>query len=169
MYPGVHLSLRLRTLCTRSPLQSITVDSLILRPCMTRHAIGIHRSIHLASPSRRLLRNAENKSPSEPQLFKAQKPASSSSKAAPDTTTTSSSSAATATAAPASVKKKKTLWQKVKDEATHYWDGTKLLGLEIRISSKLTWKLLNGGYLTRREARQVLLGWIYLMHACAHL
>lgn len=161
MYPGVHLSLRLRTLCTRSPLQSITVDSLILRPCMTRHAIGIHRSIHLASPSRRLLRNAENKSSSEPQLFKAQKPASSSSssKVAPDaTTTTTSSSATTAAAAPASVKKKKTLWQKVKDEATHYWDGTKLLGLEIRISSKLTWKLLNGGYLTRREARQVLLG-----------
>jgi LETM1 and EF-hand domain-containing protein 1 len=52
-------------------------------------------------------------------------------------------------------KPKKTIWQKVKAEAVHYWHGTKLLGLEIRISSKLIWKLLNGGHLTRREARQV--------------
>ncbi|KAL0075058.1 LETM1-like protein-domain-containing protein [Phycomyces blakesleeanus] len=51
-------------------------------------------------------------------------------------------------------KPKKTLWQKVKDEADHYWQGTKLLGLEIRISSKLLRKLLRGGHLTRREARQ---------------
>ncbi|KAI8333912.1 LETM1-like protein-domain-containing protein [Chlamydoabsidia padenii] len=52
-------------------------------------------------------------------------------------------------------KPKKTMWQKVKAEAVHYWHGTKLLGLEIRISSKLIWKLLNGGHLTRREARQL--------------
>ncbi|CAO3662113.1 unnamed protein product [Rhizopus stolonifer] len=52
-------------------------------------------------------------------------------------------------------KPKKTLWQKVKEEANHYWDGTKLLGLEIKISSQLTLKLLNGGNLTRREDRQL--------------
>lgn len=52
-------------------------------------------------------------------------------------------------------KPKKTLWQKVKEEANHYWDGTKLLGLEVKISSQLTLKLLNGGNLTRREDRQV--------------
>ncbi|KAI8088768.1 LETM1-like protein-domain-containing protein [Halteromyces radiatus] len=62
---------------------------------------------------------------------------------------TSGTSAATVS------KPKKTIWQKVKEEAVHYWHGTKLLGLEIRISSKLTWKLLNGGHLTRREARQL--------------
>ncbi|KAI8384752.1 LETM1-like protein-domain-containing protein [Radiomyces spectabilis] len=50
---------------------------------------------------------------------------------------------------------KKTLWQKVKDEAVHYWHGTKLLGMEIRISSKLLKKLLRGKSLTRREARQL--------------
>ncbi|KAI8072804.1 LETM1-like protein-domain-containing protein [Gongronella butleri] len=62
----------------------------------------------------------------------------------------------TANAAAATVAKpKKSLWQKVKEEAVHYWHGTKLLGLEIRISSRLIWKLLNGGYLTRREARQL--------------
>jgi LETM1 and EF-hand domain-containing protein 1 len=64
--------------------------------------------------------------------------------------------AAAGETAPAPViKPKKTLWQKVKEEAVHYWHGTQLLGLEIRISSKLTWKLLNGGNLTRREHRQV--------------
>lgn len=63
--------------------------------------------------------------------------------------TVSSTNAATA------VKPKKTLWQKVKEEATHYWHGTQLLGLEIKISSSLTWKLLHGGKLTRREHRQL--------------
>ncbi|KAG1039987.1 hypothetical protein G6F42_029152 [Rhizopus arrhizus] len=65
--------------------------------------------------------------------------------------------AAGTVSAPASnaIKPKKTLWTKVKEEAVHYWHGTQLLGFEIRVSSKLTWKLLNGGKLTRREHRQV--------------
>jgi hypothetical protein len=50
---------------------------------------------------------------------------------------------------------KKTLWQKIKAEAVHYWHGTKLLGLEIRISSRLAYKMLQGTQLTRRENRQV--------------
>ncbi|KAI8077580.1 LETM1-like protein-domain-containing protein [Thamnidium elegans] len=60
-----------------------------------------------------------------------------------------------ATSAATAIKPKKSLWQKVKDEAVHYWHGTQLLGLEIRISSSLTWKLLHGGKLTRREHRQL--------------
>ncbi|KAI9249535.1 LETM1-like protein-domain-containing protein [Sporodiniella umbellata] len=52
-------------------------------------------------------------------------------------------------------KAKKSLWLKIKEEANHYWDGTKLLGLEIKISSQLTLKLLKGGDLTRREDRQL--------------
>ncbi|KAG2212820.1 hypothetical protein INT46_008481 [Mucor plumbeus] len=50
---------------------------------------------------------------------------------------------------------KKTMWQKVKTEALHYWHGTKLLGLEVRISSRLTWKMLQGTKLSRRENRQL--------------
>ncbi|ODV86775.1 hypothetical protein CANARDRAFT_174820 [[Candida] arabinofermentans NRRL YB-2248] len=49
----------------------------------------------------------------------------------------------------------KSIWQKVKHEAQHYWDGTKLLGLEIRISSKLLIKMASGYELTRREYRQL--------------
>ncbi|KAI7864335.1 hypothetical protein BDF14DRAFT_1231097 [Spinellus fusiger] len=55
---------------------------------------------------------------------------------------------------PATAKPKKTIWQTIKHEVDHYWQGTKLLGLEIRISSKLLRKLLRGKLLTRREARQ---------------
>lgn len=55
-------------------------------------------------------------------------------------------------------KKKLTLWEKVKHEAAHYWDGTKLLGFEIRISSKLALKMAAGYELTRRERRQVRCG-----------
>ncbi|WWD17734.1 hypothetical protein CI109_102175 [Kwoniella shandongensis] len=47
------------------------------------------------------------------------------------------------------------VWAVVKKEAAHYWAGTKLLGQEIKISSKLQWKVLNGGTLTRRERRQL--------------
>ncbi|KAJ9111709.1 hypothetical protein QFC19_001069 [Naganishia cerealis] len=49
----------------------------------------------------------------------------------------------------------KRAWAVIKKEAAHYWAGTKLLGKEIKISSKITWKVLNGGQLTRRERRQL--------------
>lgn len=51
--------------------------------------------------------------------------------------------------------KKLTIWQKVKKEANHYWDGTKLLGTEVKISFKLAVKMAAGYELTRREHRQV--------------
>lgn len=51
--------------------------------------------------------------------------------------------------------KKKTLWEKVKHEVAHYWDGTKLLTTEVKISSKLALKMAAGYELTRREHRQV--------------
>ncbi|KAJ9648454.1 LETM1 domain-containing protein ylh47 [Coniosporium apollinis] len=51
--------------------------------------------------------------------------------------------------------KKLTIWQKIKKEAAHYWDGTKLLATEVRISSKLALKMAAGYELTRRENRQL--------------
>ena len=47
------------------------------------------------------------------------------------------------------------VWKKIKHEANHYWNGTKLLGKEIKISARLQYKLLQGKSLTRREKRQV--------------
>ena len=46
-------------------------------------------------------------------------------------------------------------WKKIRHEAAHYWNGTKLLVSEVRISSRLQWKILQGETLTRRERRQV--------------
>ena len=51
--------------------------------------------------------------------------------------------------------KKLTLLQKIKKEAVHYWDGTKLLATEVRISSKLALKMAAGYELSRRENRQL--------------
>ncbi|KAF2707593.1 LETM1-domain-containing protein [Pleomassaria siparia CBS 279.74] len=52
-------------------------------------------------------------------------------------------------------KLKLTMWQKVKKEANHYWDGTKLLVTEVKISSRLALKMGAGYELTRREHRQL--------------
>jgi len=66
-----------------------------------------------------------------------------------------------AKAAEAKVEKKKeedkklTLKQKIMREVHHYWDGTKLLGTEVKISSKLALKMAAGYELTRREHRQL--------------
>lgn len=51
--------------------------------------------------------------------------------------------------------KKLTIGQKVKKELQHYWDGTKLLAAEVKISSKLALKMAAGYELSRRENRQV--------------
>lgn len=52
-------------------------------------------------------------------------------------------------------KAKLSIWQKVKKEAKHYWEGTKLLGYEIRVSTKLALKMASGRELSRREDRQL--------------
>ena len=51
--------------------------------------------------------------------------------------------------------KKLTIGQKIKKEAQHYWDGTKLLATEVKISSRLALKMAAGYELSRREHRQV--------------
>lgn len=51
---------------------------------------------------------------------------------------------------------KKTLWQKIKDEVSHYYTGFKLLYFEIKIAARLLWQVMNGRMLTRRERRQFL-------------
>lgn len=51
--------------------------------------------------------------------------------------------------------KKLTIWQKVKKEAQHYWDGSKLLAAEVRISWRLALKMTAGYELTRREHKQL--------------
>jgi len=50
---------------------------------------------------------------------------------------------------------KLTLGQKIKKEVQHYWDGTKLLATEVKISSRLALKMAAGYELTRREHRQL--------------
>lgn len=56
---------------------------------------------------------------------------------------------------PSETDKKLTMWEKVKHEAKHYWDGSKLLAAEVRISTRLAAKMAMGYELTRREHRQL--------------
>lgn len=58
-------------------------------------------------------------------------------------------------AEPRKEEKKMTLVQKIKHEVQHYWDGTKLLATEVRISTKLALKMAGGYELSRRENRQL--------------
>ncbi|KAF7998300.1 hypothetical protein HCN44_009698 [Aphidius gifuensis] len=46
---------------------------------------------------------------------------------------------------------KRTMWQKVKAEMVHYYHGFRLLGLDMKVSAKLIWRVLHGNELTRRE------------------
>lgn len=48
---------------------------------------------------------------------------------------------------------KKSLKQKVIDEILHYYHGFRLLGIDVKISAGLVWRILQGKTLTRREHR----------------
>lgn len=50
---------------------------------------------------------------------------------------------------------KVTVWQKVKGEILHYYHGFRLLGLDMKVSAKLIWRILHGKELSRREHRLV--------------
>lgn len=50
---------------------------------------------------------------------------------------------------------KLTLWDKVKHEAKHYYNGFKLLFVDVKICSRLLLRAMRGKTLTRRERRQV--------------
>lgn len=48
---------------------------------------------------------------------------------------------------------KVTMWQKIKGEILHYYHGFRLLGLDMKVSAKLIWRILHGNVLSRREHR----------------
>lgn len=50
---------------------------------------------------------------------------------------------------------KPSIWHRVVAELKHYYHGFRLLFIDIRVSSKLLWAILNGKTLTRREHKQV--------------
>lgn len=50
---------------------------------------------------------------------------------------------------------KKPLYQRVVDELKHYYNGFRLLGIDIKIAGRMVWRLLHGQLLTRRERRRV--------------
>ncbi|XP_070689934.1 LETM1 domain-containing protein LETM2, mitochondrial [Pempheris klunzingeri] len=57
---------------------------------------------------------------------------------------------------------RKPLYQRVVDELKHYYNGFRLLGIDIKIAGRMVRRLLHGQLLTRRERRR-------LMRTCADL
>ncbi|XP_068559783.1 LETM1 domain-containing protein LETM2, mitochondrial isoform X2 [Cebidichthys violaceus] len=51
---------------------------------------------------------------------------------------------------------KKALYQRIVDELKHYYNGFRLLGIDIKIAGRMVWRLLHGQLLTRRERRRLL-------------
>lgn len=51
---------------------------------------------------------------------------------------------------------KKSLYQRIGDELKHYYNGFRLLGIDIKIAGRMVWRLLHGQLLTRRERRRLL-------------
>lgn len=46
-------------------------------------------------------------------------------------------------------------WGHFKEEMHHYWSGAKLLWVEVKIASRLSWRLMSGQELSRRERKQL--------------
>ena len=51
--------------------------------------------------------------------------------------------------------KKKSVWVSVKNVFKHYYSGFRLLFLDVKVSSKIVYKITRGKPLTRRESRQL--------------
>uniref|UniRef100_A0A3P8TH89 Leucine zipper and EF-hand containing transmembrane protein 2 n=1 Tax=Amphiprion percula TaxID=161767 RepID=A0A3P8TH89_AMPPE len=83
----------------------------------------------------------------------------------PPSAPTPASTATTAAAVPPVQERaivKKALYQRIVDELKHYYNGFRLLGIDIKIAGRMVWRLLHGQLLTRRERRR-------LMRTCADL
>jgi len=62
---------------------------------------------------------------------------------------------ATITPTESAIIKRKSLWKRFFNELKHYYNGFKLLFIEIKIAFRLLRQVLNGHTLTRRERKQV--------------
>ncbi|XP_044050977.1 LETM1 domain-containing protein LETM2, mitochondrial [Siniperca chuatsi] len=77
----------------------------------------------------------------------------------PSTPTPTSTSTTTAAAVPLVQERavlKKSLYQRIVDELKHYYNGFRLLGIDIKIAGRMVWRLLHGQLLSRRERRRLL-------------
>ncbi|XP_073322093.1 LETM1 domain-containing protein LETM2, mitochondrial [Pagrus major] len=81
---------------------------------------------------------------------------------APTPTSTSTTTAAAAPLVQERAVLKKPLYQRIVDELKHYYNGFRLLGIDINIAGRMVWRLLHGQLLSRRERRR-------LMRTCADL
>lgn len=52
-------------------------------------------------------------------------------------------------------KPKRSIWKRIKDEIIHYYHGFRLLFIDVKVASRMIWKILHGEELSRRENKQL--------------
>ncbi|XP_037339171.2 LETM1 domain-containing protein LETM2, mitochondrial isoform X2 [Pungitius pungitius] len=129
--------------------------------CYRGHAIGrgrnsppLVRSLHSSGVWLQEIKQEDTKTASQDASVEGKK---SQPPSAPSPTSTSATT--TLAAAPTVQERpvvKKALHQKIVDELKHYYNGFRLLGIDIKIAGRMVWRLLHGQLLTRRERRRLL-------------
>jgi LETM1 and EF-hand domain-containing protein 1 len=117
----------------------------------TRHTLTYPRAHRWQPPSR-------FSSPYQPRFFSTAAPPSGGEKKDEKKDALTPASPSSLATAPAQSWQEKgvVLWGKAKAEARHYWLGTKLLWVDIKIAAKLLRAISQGHELTRRERKQLL-------------
>lgn len=54
-----------------------------------------------------------------------------------------------------SPKPKRSIGKRILDEIIHYYHGFRLLAIDIKVATRMVWKILHGGELSRREHKQL--------------
>uniref|UniRef100_A0AAV2MPK4 Letm1 RBD domain-containing protein n=1 Tax=Knipowitschia caucasica TaxID=637954 RepID=A0AAV2MPK4_KNICA len=141
----------------------IIQETRLLLPSLSHRVTLLARSLHGSAP---LLQDIKPDDGKPPDAAAQESPANKKdSTVSPSPPAAAPVQAATAAAVPPAQERtlvKKSLYVRVVDELKHYYNGFRLLGIDINIAGRMGWRLLHGQLLTRRERRR-------LMRTCADL
>lgn len=141
--------------------------------CYRGHALGrghnsalLARSLHSSGVWLQEIKQEDPKTSAAAAQDAKKNPVATASQSQPPSAPTPASTPTTTTAAVPPVQEravvKKALHQRIVEELKHYYNGFRLLGIDIKIAGRMVWRLLHGQLLTRRERRR-------LMRTCADL
>ncbi|XP_040052371.2 LETM1 domain-containing protein LETM2, mitochondrial [Gasterosteus aculeatus] len=123
-----------------------------------QNPLPLVRSLHSSGVWLQEIKQEDTKTATQdasPEAKKSQPPSAASPTSTSAATTTSTTLAAVPPVQERTVVKK-ALHQKIVDELKHYYNGFRLLGIDIKIAGRMVWRLLHGQLLTRRERRRLL-------------
>ena len=140
-------------LASQNGVQNILINfncSPYIKNCSVNRRLISTSSVRLKEPSSKVEQTVErlkDKVEEKESLDNLEKKIDSSKIVASTTTDTTTTTTTTTS--------KKSLWVRIKDEGKHFWSGCKLLVLDVRVCSRIIWKITRGKTITRRERRQL--------------